>query len=84
MQGTAYAGKGQTKEALSAFRRSLKISPDYLPALEGAAQIDLSPAIQRLFQSLNTFFAFAPGRTSHAMLAILNISRESGLHSHTF
>ena len=40
MQGAAYAGEGNPKEALASFRSALKISPDYLPALEGAIQIE--------------------------------------------
>ena len=40
MQGVAYAGKGQRKEALTSFRRALKIFPDNVPALQGTAQID--------------------------------------------
>src|SRR5271168_4462945 len=40
MQGAAYSGEGHAKEALASFRKSLKISADYLPALEGAIQIE--------------------------------------------
>ena len=35
MQGVAYAGEGHKKEALTSFHNALKISPDYLPALQG-------------------------------------------------
>ena len=40
LRGIALSGKGDKKEALGAFRHALGISPDYLPALEGAAQIE--------------------------------------------
>jgi cytochrome c-type biogenesis protein CcmH/NrfG len=40
MQGVAYAGQGQKKEALSSFHRALKLSPNDIPALQGAAQIE--------------------------------------------
>src|SRR5512132_1113297 len=39
MQGAAYTGLGRKKEAIASFQRALKISPDYIPALQGAAQI---------------------------------------------
>jgi tetratricopeptide (TPR) repeat protein len=72
MQGAAYAGEGHSKEALVSFRRALKISPDYLPALQGAAQIEYEagspaaiPLIERVLRSRPT------DTTSHAMLAVL-------------
>ena len=72
MQGTAYAGKGRIKEALASFHSALKISPDYLPALQGAAQIEFqisSPAAIPLLKHLLRLRPSDP--TSHGMLAIL-------------
>src|SRR5437868_5006254 len=40
LRGIALSGKGEKREALGAFRHALGISPDYIPALEGAAQIE--------------------------------------------
>jgi predicted Zn-dependent protease len=40
LQGIAFSGNNQEKDALASFRTALKISPDYLPALEGAAQLE--------------------------------------------
>jgi cytochrome c-type biogenesis protein CcmH/NrfG len=40
LQGLAYSGARHEQEALASFRTALKISPDYLPALEAAAQIE--------------------------------------------
>ena len=40
LQGLAYAGAGDRKSALASYRKVLKISPEYLPALEGAAQLE--------------------------------------------
>ena len=40
MQGVAYNGVGKTPEALRSFRHALKLSPDSVPALKGAAQIE--------------------------------------------
>src|SRR3984893_14445575 len=72
MQGTAYAGEGQTKAALASFRNALKISPAYLPALQGAAQIEYeagSSAAIPLLQHVLRLRAADP--TTHAMLAVL-------------
>ena len=40
LQGIAFSGKRDKKDALGAFRHALGISPDNLLALEGAAQIE--------------------------------------------
>ena len=72
MQGAAYSGQGQNKQALDSFRASLKISPDYLPALQGAIQIefeggnkDAIPLLQRVLR------ARPADQISHGMLAVL-------------
>lgn len=72
LQGLAYAGKGDKKVALSSYQSALQISPDYLPALEGAAQIEYDagdPAAILLLQHILTLQPKEP--TSHAMLAVL-------------
>lgn len=72
MQGAAYSGQGQNKQALDSFRAALKISPDYLPALHGAIQIeyeggnkDAIPLLQRVLH------ARPSDQISHGMLAVL-------------
>jgi len=72
MQGAAYSGQGQNKPALDSFRAALKISPDYLPALKGAIQIeyeggnkDAIPLLQRVLR------ARPSDQISHGMLAVL-------------
>lgn len=72
MQGAAYSGQGQNKQALDSFRAALKISPDYLPALQGAIQIeyeggnkDAIPLLQRVLR------ARPADQISHGMLAVL-------------
>lgn len=71
-QGLAYSGKGQKREALTSFRKALKISPDYLPAVEGAAQtayeID-DPEVATLLRHVVKLVPSDP--TAHAMLAAL-------------
>lgn len=72
LQGLAYAGEGHKKDALRSFQKALKISPDYLPAVEGAAQTayDIgSPEATRLLQRVLKLVPNDP--TAHAMLASL-------------
>jgi tetratricopeptide (TPR) repeat protein len=72
MQGAAYAGEGQNKKALDSFRAALKISPNYIPALQGAAQIEYSEASSAAVPHLKRLLNLRPGdRTSHGMLAVL-------------
>src|SRR5436853_7903869 len=40
LQGVAFAGLGKNKEALGSFHKTLSISPDNLPALESAVQLE--------------------------------------------
>ena len=72
LRGLAYSGKGERKAALSSYQNALKIAPHYLPALEGAAQLEYdagSPAAVPLLQHV---LRLRPNdSTSHAMLAVL-------------
>jgi tetratricopeptide (TPR) repeat protein len=72
MQGVAYAGEHSSPEALASFNKALKLSPDYLPALTGAIQIEFDsgnpaaiPLLKRVLRQKPT------DQTSHAMLAVL-------------
>ena len=72
MQGVAYAGRGQKKEALSSFRSALKISPDIIPALQGAAQIEYDAGSAAGIPLLEHLLQLRPNDlTSHGMLAVL-------------
>jgi len=72
MQGAAYAGQGQNKQALDSFRAALKISPDYIPALHGAAQIEYRDGSAAAIPHLKRLLSLRPNdRTSHGMLAVL-------------
>ena len=72
MQGAAYAGEEQKKEALASFQRALKISPDYLPAMQGAAQIEYEDGSPAAIPLVEHVLRLRPAdRTSHAMLAVL-------------
>ncbi|MGA8270287.1 MAG: tetratricopeptide repeat protein [Candidatus Sulfotelmatobacter sp.] len=72
MQGTAYAGEGHSKEALASFRSALKIAPDYLPALQGAVQIEYEASSPAAIPLIERVLHLRPAdATSHAMLAVL-------------
>ena len=73
MQGAAYAGENEKKEALSSFQHSLRISPNYLPALKGAIQIEYDEGSARAIPLLQRVLRMHPtDTTSHAMLAVLD------------
>ena len=76
LRGIALSGKGNKKEALGAFRHALSISPDYLPALEGAAQIEYDSGGNGAAPLLKHILKLHPGDpTSSAMLAVLDYRR---------
>ena len=71
LQGIAFAGKGDNKNALAAFQRALKISPDYIAALAGAVQILYAEGDPKAIPLLTRLVQLRPGDpTSHAMLAV--------------
>ena len=72
MQGAAYAGEHRNAEALSSYNKALKFSPDYLPALTGAIQIEFDEANPAAIPLLKHVLRLRPGdQTSHGMLAVL-------------
>lgn len=76
LRGIALSGKGDKKEALGAFRHALGISPDYLPAVEGAAQIEYEDGGKDAVALLQHVLQLRPNDpTSHAMLAVLAYRR---------
>ncbi len=78
MQGVAYNGSGDTKDALGAFRHALKLAPDDVPALHGAAQIEYDSGSAGGIPILERLVHLHPNDlTSHAMLAILEYQQGS-------
>ena len=72
MQGTAYAGEGRKQDALASFRAALKISAAYLPALQGAIQIEYEAGSKDAIPHLQRILRVRPeDRVSHGMLAVL-------------
>jgi tetratricopeptide (TPR) repeat protein len=77
LRGMAFAGKGSQAEALSAFQHALKVEPAYLPALEGAAQIEYNredPAAKQLLERILVQRPDDP--TTHAMLGYLEYRKQ--------
>lgn len=72
LQGLAYSGSGNSKSALASYQHALKISPEYLPALEGAAQIEYEAGSKDAIPLLERVLKMHPDDlTSHAMIAVL-------------
>jgi len=72
MQGAAFSGLGKKDDALASFRKSLKISPDYIPALHGAVQIEYEAGSTAAIPLLHRLLRLQPtDQTSHGMLAVL-------------
>lgn len=72
LQGLAFSGKGDQKSALGSYQNALKIAPDYLPALEGAAQLEYETGSPDAVPLLERVLRLRPqDPTTHAMLAVL-------------
>jgi tetratricopeptide (TPR) repeat protein len=72
LQGIAFAGKGDRKQALAAFQQALKIAPRNVAALAGAAQIEYEADSREAVPLLDRLLELRPGDpTGHAMLAVL-------------
>jgi tetratricopeptide (TPR) repeat protein len=72
LQGIAFASKGDGKSALAAFQQALKISPNNVAALAGAAQIQFQAGSQGAVPLLEHLLQLRPeDPTAHAMLAVL-------------
>lgn len=78
LQGLAYSGEGQKKEALASFQQALKFSPDYLPALEGAGELEYEMGGPNAAVLLRHVLKLVPAdRTAHAMLGTLEFKNHN-------
>jgi tetratricopeptide (TPR) repeat protein len=69
MQGIALAAQGKGREALDAYNKALAVSPNFLAALEGAAQLEYKAGSERAIPLLNRILKLRPDEpTTHAML----------------
>jgi tetratricopeptide (TPR) repeat protein len=76
MQGVAFSKTHSSDQALAAYQHGLRISPEYLPALEGAAQIEYEKDAPEAASLLERVLKLRPGDpTSHAMLASIAYRR---------
>jgi len=72
LEGIALSRKGDSRNALSSFEHALKLAPDYIAALEGAAQLHYQAGRRDAVPLLTRLIRLRPGDpTSHAMLAVL-------------
>ena len=69
--------KGSSPEALTAFQKALRISPEYVPALKGQVQLLYPAGDKRAIPLLNTILKTDPrDSTAHEMLA--NLDKKQG------
>src|SRR3954451_4616581 len=72
LQGIALSGIGRKREALAAYNRAIAISPDYLPALEGAAELEYDAENKRALPLLERVVKLRPNDpTANAMLGVV-------------
>lgn len=72
LEGLALAGLGKNKQALGDYDAALKVAPDYIPALEAAAQLEYNSDNERAVPLLNRLLHLQPDNlTAHAMLAAI-------------
>ena len=77
LEGLALEGLGKNNQALADYNAALKIAPDYIPALEAAAQLEYSFGNERAVPLLNRLLRLQPDNlTAHAMLAALAYGRD--------
>jgi len=72
LKGIALSKLNRNKDALTAYNSALRIAPDYLAALEGAAELEYNAGSNRAVPLLNRIAKLRPqDPTSHAMLGVL-------------
>lgn len=78
LRGVGLEHSGQIKEALAAYDHALSLAPDYLPALEGAAQLSYKAQSAKAIPLLRHIVSLHPDNaTSHAMLAVLEYRQKN-------
>jgi tetratricopeptide (TPR) repeat protein len=76
LEGIAFAGLGDDQNALAAYNKALEISPTFLAALEGAAELEYKAGSDRAIPLLNRILKLRPDEaTSHAMLGALAVRK---------
>jgi tetratricopeptide (TPR) repeat protein len=76
LEGIALSALGKRSEALGAYNHALNMAPDYLPALEGAAELEYNAGSKRAAVLLERILKLRPeDPTAHAMLAVTDYKR---------
>src|SRR6185312_3988462 len=76
LQGIALSGLGRSPEALAAYNRALAFAPDYLPALEGAAELEYQAGSKRALPLLERVVKLRPDDpTANAMLGVVKFKQ---------
>jgi tetratricopeptide (TPR) repeat protein len=76
LQGVALSGQGNKKDALASFHKALKLAPDAIPALHGAAQIEYEAGSAAAIPLLQHLLRLEPeDTTTHGMLAAVAYQR---------
>ncbi len=72
LEGIALSALGRGHDALAAYNHALAISPDYLPALEGAAELEYQAESKRALPLLERVVKLRPtDPTANAMLGVV-------------
>jgi cytochrome c-type biogenesis protein CcmH/NrfG len=72
LEALAWKELGQEGKALAVFHRVLELSPGYLAALEGAAQLEYAASSERATPLLDRLLKLRPDEpTAHAMRAVM-------------
>lgn len=78
LRGIATAGTGDLPRALSAYQHALRLDPNYLPALEGAAQSEFQMGDDSARAPILKILDQRPDDpTSHAMLGVLDYKKNN-------
>lgn len=77
LEGITFSLKGSKPEALSAFNRALRLSPNYPPALKGEVQLLYPAGDKQAIPLLERILEADPkDQTAHEMLAMLERAQE--------
>jgi tetratricopeptide (TPR) repeat protein len=73
IRGLALKDSGKINDGLNSFKKAAVACPNFLPAIEGMAEIQYARHLPGTTDTLNKILAIQPeNATSHAMLAVLN------------
>jgi tetratricopeptide (TPR) repeat protein len=77
LQGAALSRLGRGEESLRSYQQALDIRPDYLPALEGAAECEYAAGKPEAKELLDRIIRIDPkNETAHAMLAAFSFKKK--------